>query len=136
MHRYNLREGTELGLGLTRITDSAREQNGGPTPKLISRQDMRMVHQTELDFIDFDFRSPPIVAIPLITCAAVVIASTDPDAPLRGALYHALSGDLDLATIARMHAGIGGPPVASLLALYVVTNEWDNHYNNDAMNLE
>lgn len=135
MHRYDLRDGAEIGLGLSRVVDSARLRGGGPTPKIAPGKDMRIIHQTEMDVIDFDMVSPPIVAVPLVTCAAVVMGSMDHTAALRGVVYHALSGDISMATIGAMHRLLGGAP-ENLLAMYVVTNPWDRNYDNDATNLE
>lgn len=135
MYRYNLHEGNELGLGLSRILDLAKTHGGGPKPKIVAK-DMRPVYQTKMEFIALGGPSNPIVAIPLLTCAAVAMISTHQDAPPRGVIYHALSGSTSDAKIGEMHSGLGSPPKDSLLALYVVTNKWDDNYQNDAMNLE
>ena len=127
----------QLGIGLGFLMTKARDFPGeGPSPRITQGAGHISVFEHQLRFIELDGASPAIMAVGLISCASVVMASQDENAAARGAVFHAPGGLLSSQRIAEMHDGLGAPPVESLLAAYVIKNPWDKHYQDEAMNLE
>ena len=95
-----------------------------------------MVGQGLSSVINFGAGAHRTIAIPLITCAGVILTSTDPNAPAQAVVYHATAGDIPHGVLPLLHAAIGGPPLASLLAVYATPKPWDPNYNADALKLQ
>jgi|GEM_PF-1701502 len=109
-----------LQLGLT--------QGGGPIPRLTPGGTTTNIPQSNGLFVPFDGTTDKGIAIPLLTCVAVLFSSTDPAANLGTYVYHALSGTVNNAAINTAVGALGNPPLASIIVVYTFPNPSDANY--------
>jgi hypothetical protein len=130
------------GMPISTLCDWARTTGRGPGPVLpVGGPSQRLKETHPPGVIEFGPPQNTLVAWGLQTCAGVVLVSTDPAAPLRAVVYHALAGVLKDGVVAQMHQLLGGGagvplPIPSLLAVYAVACPWDPRYNAQAMKIE
>jgi len=136
MIQYQLQGGIQREMSISSLVQRAQGQGGGPAPYLAGGGGTTMVGQGQQGICNFAAAPHKVIAIPLITCASVILASTDPNAPAQAVVYHATSGHIPGGVLALLHAAIGAPPLASILAVYATPKPWDNNYNADAMKLQ
>lgn len=72
------------------------------------------------------------VALGLLTCAGVVLASTNPNDPPRAWVYHAPSGSLTNNDVANALAALGNVNANDVVAVYAHPNPSDQYYVADA----
>lgn len=136
MIQYQHLGGTQRDMSISGLVQRAQVHGGGPMPFLSQGGGQTMVGQGHYSVINFGAAASKTVAIPLLTCAGVVLASTDPNAPAQAVVYHATAGDIPNGILPLLRNAIGGPPLASLLAVYATPKPWDANYNADAMKLQ
>lgn len=131
MYSYNRTGGQQDRMKIWDVLDRASSGTGGPTPMLTNAGEFTWIYQEQLGFIEFGSSEQPIKAIPLLTCASLVVASTHAGPGMKGAVYHALAGSLPDAILSSIHATLEYAPLNSLLALYVFPNPMDDDYQRD-----
>lgn len=136
MIHYQFLGGTQREMSISGLVQRAQGHGGGPIPFLAPGGGQTMVGQGHSSVVNFAAGAHKTVAIPLITCASVILASTDANSPAQAVVYHATAGDIPAGMIPLLHAAIGAPPLASLLAVYATPRPWDNNYQADAMKLQ
>ena len=136
MIQYQLLGGTQRDMSISGLVQRAQVHGGGPAPFLSPGGGQTMVGQGQSSVINFGAAAHRTVAIPLLTCAGVILTSTDPNAAAQAVVYHATAGDIPNGMLALLHAAIGAPPLASLLAVYATPKPWDANYNADALKLQ
>ncbi|MFQ3185284.1 hypothetical protein [Marinomonas primoryensis] len=110
-------------------------QGRGPIPRLTGGGVSTQIPQATGRFIPFDGTANNGIAIPLLTCAAVLFSSTDPGANLGTYVYHALSGTVGGGVINIAVAALGNPPLTSILVVYTFPNPSDANYVADAQSI-
>lgn len=136
MIQYQLLGGMQNGMSISTLVQSAQTNGGGPTPVLTPGGAAVNLGQGHHQTINFGAAPQKVLAFGLLTCAGVVLASTDPNAAAQAVVYHATSGHLPGGILATLRAAIGNPPIGSLLAVYVTPKPWDHNYNADAMKIQ
>lgn len=124
------------GITLSGFAQMAQAGLHGPTPWMGRGEPVTKLDQRKRGVINLGLGNAQLVAYPLLTCAAVILASTDQTAPARAAVYHALSGSISDGTLDAMRTSLGKPAKNSLVVAYVVTKPWDNGYHDAAMGIE
>lgn len=126
----------QQGITLASFAQRAQTQGGGPTPLMGGEGPITTLDEGERGVINFGPNGNRLMALGLLTCAAVILASTDPTALARAAVFHAPSGSIPAGTLDGMRGSLGNPTKNSLLAAYVVAKPWDANYNADALTIE
>ena len=132
MNEYLHDRKIDAGISMSGFRLRARQGIEHPVPRMGPSTNQRLLMQGKQDVITFGQGDEQLIAFGLLTCAAVIICSSDPSAPPRAAVYHAPSGALSQAQITDLVGSIGSPPAGSLLAAYVTPEPWDNSYTRDA----
>jgi hypothetical protein len=88
-----------------------------PFPLLSKGQAAQEVYQGKAFFVPFDGKTEA-VAIPLLTCAAVIYASTHPLASAGVWLHHAGAGVVNDKDVAAAVTALKNPPLNSILVVY------------------
>ena len=125
----------QQNISMSGMLRSAASNGGGPTPRLTSGPPTTNVAQQTGIWIPIGAAAHNYVAIPLITCAAVLFASTDPAANAGIYLYHALSGTVSNATIGTAIGALGNPPLTSIIVVYTFPNPTDASYQAGAQGI-
>ncbi|WPP50822.1 hypothetical protein [Catalinimonas niigatensis] len=118
----------QQNISISKMLRFGLTQGGGPIPRLTGGGNTTHIHQTNGSFIPFDETANKGIASGLLTCAAVLFASTDPNAELGTYVYHALSGSVNIATINNAREFLGNPPAKSIVVLYTFPNPSDDNY--------
>ena len=125
----------QQGMSISGMLQLGVTKGGGPIPRLTGGGLSTMIPQATGLFVPFDGTANHSIAIPLLTCAAVLFSSTDPDAHLGTYVYHALSGTVSNSAINTAVAALGNPPLASILVVYTFPNPSDANYVAAAQNI-
>lgn len=122
-------------MSISRLIDNANAGQAGPLP-VISPQPAPQelwVNQMGEQPINATQEPSSTSAIGLITCAAVIMVSSNPNDPPTSAVYHANAGVINAQTLNQMRATIANnpnnlPAWADLYIVYAVARDWDNGY--------
>lgn len=135
MITYVVNGSYQPGFSISSLLVQAQLHGGGATPTL-QHQNTVMIAEGQYQIVTFAAAMTTYIAIPLLTCAAVIISSTDAHALPRAILYHAPSGTLPAHVVQQAHLDLGSPPWASMVAIYAFPKPSDKNYVADAMTLE
>ncbi|MGH3874556.1 MAG: hypothetical protein ACRDSR_24135 [Pseudonocardiaceae bacterium] len=127
MNRYVVNNAApQQGISLTGFTHLAQTRGGGPLPAMARGGTSTEVAPRQYKVIDLDGPNHGRLFAPgLITCAAMIIASTARNAPPRAAVYHAPSGTIASGVLESIRSALGKPRAASLLVAWVIARPWD-----------
>jgi hypothetical protein len=123
------------GFSISSLLVQAQLHGGGAAPTL-QHQNTVLIAQGQYQIVTLTAQMTTYIAIPLLTCAAVLISSTDAHALPRAILYHAPSGTLPAGIVQQARADLGTPPWASMVAIYAFPKPSDKNYVADALTLE
>ncbi|WP_118975187.1 hypothetical protein [Taibaiella koreensis] len=115
-------------ISFSTMISAAQSKHGGPQP-ICKQKITKMIPQEEGIAIKLDGSDTRYVAVPLISCAAVIFASAQSDTAY---LYHALSGTVPQQIFNTAMAALGKVALQSVFVIYTFTNPSDKNYIADA----
>lgn len=128
MTNYIYNGAIQPNITFSTMINNALANQGGPQPSCSQPIDV-MVPQATGVAVPLDGTTKRYVAVPLITCAAVIFASHQ---SATAYLYHALSGTVPQQAFNDAMAALGPVPIASVYAIYTFPNPSDANYLADA----
>ena len=128
MTNYNYDGSLQQNISFSTMVAAAFSHQGGPQAVCSQPIDVYVDQATGVA-VPFDGTTTRYVAIPLLTCAAVIFAS---DQSATAYLYHALSGTVSQQTFNTAMAAIGPVPLTSVYVIYTFPNPSDSNYMADA----
>ena len=132
MINYDYNGSYQQNISITGMLQLGLTPGGGPIPRLTPGGATTNISQATGLFVPFDGTADKGIAKPLLSCAAVLFSSMDPNATLGTYVYHALSGTVNNATINTAVAALGNPPLASIVVIYTFPSPSDPNYVADA----
>ncbi|WP_310619749.1 hypothetical protein [Flexibacterium corallicola] len=123
---------------ISQLIQRAGTGNPGPTPVINPNPNPNYlwVNQFGQQTLDATQNPTATAAIGLITCASVIMVSTNPNDAPQASVYHANAGVVSANDMNQLRLGISGNPNAlpawnDLLVVYAVAGAWDAGYTGE-----
>ena len=134
MTNYTYNGAMQQGLPFSGMISQAQNNHTGPLG-LLPPGTSTYLGEGQGGYIAFDGSTNRLIALGLITCAAVIFVSTDAHAHAGAYVYHAKSGTIPGGTVQTARAALGNPPIGSLLVIYTFPKPTDPNYVADAQSI-
>jgi hypothetical protein len=125
-HNGNFEQPINITSMIKRVANGV---HNGPVPCLLAEQNVIQVHQQEDQTIELSINSICAKAIPLLTCAAVIYASTNPNDKPIAYIQHILSGVLSEQDIKNALSALKTENEKDVCIIYAHPNASDSGYS-------
>ena len=125
-HNGNFEQPINITSMIKRVANGV---HNGPVPCLLAEQNVIQVHQQEDQTIELSINSICAKALPLLTCAAVIYASTNPNDKPIAYIQHILSGVLSEQDIKNALSALKTENEKDVCIIYAHPNASDSGYS-------
>lgn len=118
----------QQNMTFNQMVAAALANQGGPQPRCRQASNFDVPERTGVT-VPLNGATTRYVAMPLLTCAAVIFASAQSS---NAYLYHAGGGIVPQLTFAAAMTALGNVPLASVFVIYTFPTPSDKYYYGDA----